>query len=63
MGSRKSIERDQIHIKPKKCIQLRKILSEKIVRVLIFKDKEVSHGEIHIFILPHTSVNTGLWFM
>ena len=34
-----------------------------MVRVLLFKDKVVSHGEIHIFTPLHTSFNTGLWSM
>lgn len=34
-----------------------------MVRVLLFKDKAVSHGEINIFTLLHASFNTGLWSM
>lgn len=42
-------------------IQFRRILSWKMVRVLIFTDKLVSQKEKHIFTLLHTSFSTGLW--
>lgn len=42
-------------------IQFRRILSWKMVRVLIFTDKLVSQKENHIFTLLHTSFSTGLW--
>lgn len=42
-------------------IQFRRILSWKMVTVLLFKDKLVSREENHIFTLLHTSFNTGLW--